>query len=167
MLVIHSAHATTGWRILFGFWDVSDGCFGGEEESGGRDSVLECHARHLHGVNDASGEHVLNDLIGERIVAGVRLTRLHFRYNKRGIVLTGVDGYLRERGLQSAHDDVVAGFFICAHFIIILSSELLRNFRESSTSTSHYALFNRSLRRFHSVVNLVLQIFHLCLGSRA
>src|SRR5690625_4504671 len=83
---------------------------GGEEQSGDRGGVLQCGARHLDRVGDASLEQVLVlTALGVEPLARGQVTDL---LHHDAALEAGVDGDLLERGVHRDLDDVGAGRLI-------------------------------------------------------
>ena len=78
--LVHTAHAAhagvAGGHRGFGLLDVAEDALGGEEHAGDAGGVLQGHAGHLGGVDDAALEEVLV-LLGAGVVAVVALAVLH------------------------------------------------------------------------------------------
>src|SRR5678815_2556219 len=112
--LVHSAHAarrtTCGSAILL-FLLLDDQCFGREQKSRDRRGVLKSSASHFRRIDYASLDQVLV-LIGERVVAEVRLFRVANFLDHDRAFTTGVLNNHPDRLLDRAADDADANLLV-------------------------------------------------------
>ena len=121
----HAAHAKVagGHRGLstrptpkHGFLDVAEDALGGEEHAGDAGGVLQGHAGHLGGVDDAGGEEVLV-LFGAGVVAVVVLAVLDLVDNDATLKAGVLDNHA-QRLFDGAADNLDAELLVLvARFI--------------------------------------------------
>ena len=174
---IHTAHAAhagvAGGHRGFGFLDVAEDALGGEEHAGDAGGVLQGHAGHLGGVDDAALEEVLV-LLGAGIVAVVRVTVdgraatvttvLDFVHHDAAFEAGVLDNHAQGL-LDGAADDLDAEFLVLVLGLDVV--EALSGADEGGAATGEDALLDGCAGGVQGIVEAVFLLLHLDLRSGA
>ena len=145
------------------FGDIGDGSLGDEDQAGDRSSVLQGDAADLDGVEDAHLDHVAPLAVGRvETLAGGQLGNLvdHDSALKASVLGDGGD-----RSGQSLLDDIDANLLLGV--VDLDSIERRRSVHEGDAAASDNALLDSSAGCLQGVLDAVLDLLELGLGSSA
>src|SRR6266545_5041424 len=161
-LEVHVAATRDGWGLLL-LRLVGDDNLGGEEQARDRRRVLQRGAGDLGRVDDAGLDHV-HVLTGGRVETPSGLEVAHLLHDDAALE-AGVDRDLLERSLDRDLHDRRTGRLVALE--LELAEGNLRRLEQGHATTGDDALLDGGLGVTHRVLDAVLALLQLHLGSRA
>src|SRR5690606_8055658 len=164
---VHPSHVTAGRAGLLRLLGVlGDDHLGGEQQAGDRRGVLQRGARDLRRVDDARGEHVVDERVRGGVVAVLAVVLLTDRVDDHAALGAGVGRDLAGGLLEGAHEDRRAGLLVAFERVGDLLDGLDRVDQRHAAARDDALLDGRAGGR-QGVLEAVLLLLELGLGGSA